>query len=251
MVSEVDLDNIPPYLKAVTVLRPRGDLVAEVLAVVSRVHGQRRRVRVYLALTLFFITVVLGVVLTPWVDEWLGNLLPSQAVHNGAPVKLIGSLTNSGWVLHFDILTDGDDTVREISYKFANEDSFRSTCFTQTRDPRTGLAQPRSYVEVTNLKGTRTLFVKYTDSRGREHGPFTLIFDEREQVVAETNRFWRRRRTPGFHFANFRKERCLYTSLTCCRTRMALKRFNIPWIMTRCLDAFGSHQIGLAQARLE
>ena len=46
MVSAVDFDTLPLYLNAVTVLRPQGDLVAEVVAVVSRLR-QRRRVRVY------------------------------------------------------------------------------------------------------------------------------------------------------------------------------------------------------------
>ncbi len=68
MVSEVDLDTLPPYLNAVTVLRPQGDLVAEVMAVVSRLR-QRRRVRVYGALVLFFSVLVSGSLLFRWANE--------------------------------------------------------------------------------------------------------------------------------------------------------------------------------------
>lgn len=143
MVSEVDLDTLPPYLNAVSVLRPQGDPVAEVVAVVSRLR-----------------------------------------LRSAEPFKVISSLTNSGWVLNFDIL--GDEPIKEIFYRFAEEDTFKSTGFTQVRDPRTGLVQPRSYVEVPLFKGTRTLLVKYTDSADSESGPYTLILDAVKQIVAET-----------------------------------------------------------------
>ena len=70
MVSEVDLDTLPPYLKAVTVLRPQGDLIAEVVAVVYRIHRRRRRVRVYWALA--FLLLFFGAVLSRWANEWFG-----------------------------------------------------------------------------------------------------------------------------------------------------------------------------------
>lgn len=143
MVSEVDLDTLPPYLNAVTVLRPQGDLVAEVVAAV----GQLR-------------------------------------LRHAEPVKVTSSLTNSGWMLNFDILSD--QPIKEIFYRFADENTFKSTGFTQVRDPRTGLVRPRSYVEVPLFKGTRTLLVKYTDSAGRENGPYTLILDAVKQIVAGT-----------------------------------------------------------------
>ena len=143
MVSEVDFDTLPPYLNAVTVLRPQGDLVAEVMAAVSRL-----------------------------------------GLRDAEPVKVISSLTNSGWVLNFDIL--GDEPIKEIFYRFADEDTFKSTGFTQGRDRRTGLVQPRSYVDVPLFKGTRTLLVKYTDSAGRENGPYTLILDAVKLIVTWT-----------------------------------------------------------------
>jgi hypothetical protein len=100
------------------------------------------------------------------------------------PVKVLSSLTNSGWVLNFDILSD--DPIKEIFYRFADEDSFKSTGFTQGRDPRTGLVRPRPYVEVPLFTGTRTLLVTYTDAAGREHGPYTLVVDAVTHLVAET-----------------------------------------------------------------
>jgi hypothetical protein len=187
MVSEVDLDTLPPYLKAVTVLRPQVDLVAEVVAAVSRVHRQRKRVRIYWALVLFVPLLSFGAVLPLWFrwgNEWSGTQPRSPAVRKVAPVQVFSSLSNSGWMLNLDILAD--EPIKEIFYQFADEDSFKSTGLAQERDPRTGLARPRSYMEVPLFKGTRTLLVKYTDSSGREHGPYTLILDAVKLIVAET-----------------------------------------------------------------
>jgi hypothetical protein len=143
MVSEIDLATLPPYLKTVTVLRPQGEVVPEVVAVVNRLR-----------------------------------LLDAE------PVKVSGSLSNAGWLLSFDIL--GYVPIKEIFYRFADEDTFKSTGFTQVRDPRTGLVGPKLYAVVPLFKGTQTLLVKYTDSAGSENGPYTLLLDAVEQIVAWT-----------------------------------------------------------------
>ena len=140
-------------------------------------------------------------------NEWLGSLPPPLAVRNAEPVQVISSLANSGWVLNFDIL--GDEPIKEIFYRFADEDTFKSTGFTQARDPRTGLAQPRSYVEVPLFKGTRTLLVKYTDSAGRENGPYTLILDAVKQIVAETKDVLQTTESSWVSFREFPKGRML------------------------------------------
>ena len=43
IVSPTPMDHIPAYLRAVTILEPKGNLVAEVLARVSSLSGRRRR----------------------------------------------------------------------------------------------------------------------------------------------------------------------------------------------------------------
>ncbi len=143
MTSAIDPDLLPPYLNAVTVLRPQGDLVADVVVAVSRLR-----------------------------------LLVAE------PVKIISSLTNSGWLWTFEILTH--EPVTEIFYRFAEENLFTSTGFSQVRDRRTGLPQPKWYLEVPLFTGTRTLFVKYTTSVGGEHGPYTLLVDALQYIAAET-----------------------------------------------------------------
>jgi hypothetical protein len=101
-----------------------------------------------------------------------------------APVTVISSLTNSGWMLTLEILSH--EPITEIAYRFGEEDMFRSIGFTQVRDRRTGLPQPRSYVEVPLFSGTRTLFVKYTSSVGTEYGPYPVAVDAVKLIVAET-----------------------------------------------------------------
>jgi len=98
------------------------------------------------------------------------------------PVKIRSSIGNSEWTLMFDII--GEKPVKEIFYHFDNENTFRSTGFNWSRDPATGLPIPNFQVDIVNPTGRRTLFVKYTDSTGREHGPYSLVFDVNEQVVA-------------------------------------------------------------------
>jgi len=43
MVKATDLGSVHPYLKTVTMLQPRGNLPAEVVAAVARLAGPRRR----------------------------------------------------------------------------------------------------------------------------------------------------------------------------------------------------------------
>jgi hypothetical protein len=108
-------------------------------------------------------------------------------------------------MLKFDILAD--DPIEEIFYKFADEDSFKSTGLAQERDPRTGLARPRSYTEVPLFKGTRTLLVRYTDSAGREHGPYSLTLDSNKLIAAETRDVLEMTRSSWVAFREYPKGR--------------------------------------------
>src|SRR5262249_54993357 len=45
VASKVAIERLPPYLRAVTVLEPSGELVPEVAAVVSRMVRRRRRLK--------------------------------------------------------------------------------------------------------------------------------------------------------------------------------------------------------------
>lgn len=141
MVADTDFADMPPYLRSVTVLRPRGDVVAEALAAIADAARELRR----------------------------------------EPVSVSTTVTNSGWMLNFFIL---EEHPREVFYRFDDEAAFRSTGFSQVPDRRSGLPQPRLFATVPAVNGTRELFVKYLDSRGRERGPYRVVIDANAQLVA-------------------------------------------------------------------
>jgi hypothetical protein len=141
MVADTSFAAMPPYLRSVTVLQPRGDVVAEALAAIADVARELRREQVSVSAT----------------------------------------VTNSGWMLNFFIL---EQHLREVFYRFGDEAEFRSTGFSQVPDRRSGLPQPRLFAMVPPVKGTRELLVKYIDSSGRERGPYRLVLDANEQLVA-------------------------------------------------------------------
>jgi hypothetical protein len=143
MVEDTSFAAMPSWLRSITVLRPRGDVVAEALAAIADLARELRRER----------------------------------------VSVSTAVTSSGWMLNFFIM---DEHPREIFYRFDGEADFRSTGFSQVPDRRSGLPQPRPFAMVPPVKGTRELFVKYLDSRGRERGPYRLLLDANQQLVAST-----------------------------------------------------------------
>jgi hypothetical protein len=182
MTTEMDLKLLPPYLSAVTVLRPKGNAVAEVLSAVSKVRDRRKKSIKYWFISLIVLMGVVSGIFTYYARNLSQE--PASALKKLEPVKLSSQVGNIGWILNFDILEE--DFVREIFYKFEDEKEFKSTGFSQGRNPKTGHSIANYSVNVPYLKGTRTLLVKYIDSTGREKGPYTVIFDATEQIVGWT-----------------------------------------------------------------
>ena len=208
-VGRIDYDTLPPYLGAVTVFRTGGDLVAELVALIS--GQQRRRLRHgWLGGT----AAVLGLALVAGGAWWAvergpapGTAAPPSAPASAVgpapapstasapvaaalaePVRLLGMLGNTGWTITLDIVSEAQP--REVFVRWAGEADFRSTGFAQARDPRTGLARPNLQIEtevdpVAPL-APRRLEVRFDDAAGRSHGPFATPFDPQAQVVAWT-----------------------------------------------------------------
>ena len=208
-VSRIDYDTLPPYLGAVTVFRTGGDLVAELVALIS--DQQRRRLRRgWLGGT----AAVLGLALVAGGAWWtvergpapVTAALPSApasavgpapapstpsvpvAAALAEPVRLLGMLGNTGWTITLDIVSEAQP--REVFVRWAGEADFRSTGFAQVRDPRTGLARPNLQIETevdpAAPLAPRRLDVRFDDAAGRSHGPFATTFDPQAQVVAWT-----------------------------------------------------------------
>jgi len=141
MVSQTDFESLPPYLRSLTVLQPRGDLVAETLAAVADIRLELNRKQVSVSVM----------------------------------------VANSGWILTFFFI---GDRPREIFFRFGDRSDFKSTGLTRVPDSTTGLPLPRLQVTIPPFTGSRDLFVKYLDARGREHGPYALVVDAAQSLIA-------------------------------------------------------------------
>jgi len=232
LVSEVDFESLPPYLSAVTVLRPKGDLVADVAAAVSRMQRRWILPRIYLVAGLLGI-LLLAVIAWKWWPETREQPQPTGPevlgpdLVKGDPVKVIGSLGNAGWTLNLDILSEKPLT--EIFYRFSEDDDFRTTGFAQHRDQRTGLPKPRSFIAAGHLQGRHTLLVKFSDSAGIEHGPFQVEFDAAEQIVAWTKQVLDQTRKSWLAFREYPEGRMLlyFTHLLSYKSGLREIRYSI------------------------
>jgi hypothetical protein len=141
MVSQTDFESMPAFLRSLTVLQPRGDILAETLAAAADIRLELKRERVSVSVT----------------------------------------VTNSGWMLSFFVI---GERPREIFFRFGDETDFKSLGLTRVPDFTTGLPLPRLQAMVTPFSGSRDLFVKYVDARGREHGPYALVVDAVRSLIA-------------------------------------------------------------------
>lgn len=96
-------------------------------------------------------------------------------------VKLMGLPGNDGWTITFNI---ADPSVRDIHYRTEENAPFKSTGVTDNINKMTGLPMPNANVRLPGaFWQLREFAVKYTDAKGREHGPFKLAFDPRAQYL--------------------------------------------------------------------
>jgi hypothetical protein len=98
-------------------------------------------------------------------------------------VRLSGMLSNQGWTVYIDIQ---DLDVQEIAYRIDGKGTFRSTGFETTRDRATGRAQARRHFSLPSSARRHDVEIRYTDLRGRDHGPYTVAFDAQAELVRST-----------------------------------------------------------------
>lgn len=211
-VGELDYDALPPYLAALTVFRPGGDPVAELIALIDRQQDQRARRRwVVAAATIGAVGAVGGgawwalrppraaqtpvasaaSVPAPASTAAPAAETPAEAAAGAAiaePVRLLGMPTNSGWIISLDLVTP--QRPREVFIRWAGEPAFRSTGFSAMRDPQTGLPRPNlqfeAEIDAAAPRATRRLELRYDDAAGMRHGPYAVDFDPQAQMVAFT-----------------------------------------------------------------
>ena len=206
-LGELDYDALPPYIGALTVLRPSGDAVAEVVALIGAQAG-RRRTHIASTAGAALAVIVLAAALAWWFT--LREASPPASVASrtppdaatpapiaassaaatqiAEPVRLVGMLTNSGWMIYLDVV--GPARPRELFLRWEGEPAFRSTGLQVIRDQQTGAPLPRMDIEVeVDAKlplAKRRLELRFDDAAGRSHGPYALVFDPLAQAVAST-----------------------------------------------------------------
>ena len=94
------------------------------------------------------------------------------------PVTLSAWKSNQGWTLNFSI----PDTVKEIFYRIGTEGEFKSTGFMAGVRSHAGLPLPNYSVSMGEVEKT-VVQVKYSDPRGKEHGPYDLVFDPEAMLI--------------------------------------------------------------------
>ena len=94
------------------------------------------------------------------------------------PVTLSAWKSNQGWTLNFSI----PDTVKEIFYRIGTAGEFKSTGFMAGVRSHAGLPLPNYSVSMGEVEKT-VVQVKYSDPRGKEHGPYDLVFDPEAMLI--------------------------------------------------------------------
>ena len=97
---------------------------------------------------------------------------------------IIGTQSNGGWAASFALT---DYKAKELFYRIDGKGDFKSTGFSATKSPQTGLPMVNLYVPLPNLvPGEHTMDVKYVDKNEQMNGPYTLKFSTMGARLAQT-----------------------------------------------------------------
>lgn len=97
------------------------------------------------------------------------------------PVTLSAMQSNAGWGLTFIV----SDEAQEILWRRKGQGEFKSTGHQPNMRTASGLPMPVMYVPLSD-GAPGTFEVKYVDAKGRENGPYELVFDPAAQQLAQT-----------------------------------------------------------------
>jgi hypothetical protein len=99
-------------------------------------------------------------------------------------VTLMGAPGADGWSATVILV---DQTVTKVQYRLDGETAFSDTGSSELPSPFTGQMQPNTFIQLPGaFWRPRHVTVKYTDAKGRDHGPFEVAFDPRAQFARFT-----------------------------------------------------------------
>ena len=100
-----------------------------------------------------------------------GTALPSQANEPASEhILTLAPELDEGPKVIFRVISDFYDNLKEVFYRVSPETEYRSTGFND-------IHYPNLLIESEQKQGPITLDVKYTDTEGKEHGPWSYSFD--------------------------------------------------------------------------
>jgi hypothetical protein len=106
-VAKTSMDEVPAYLRSVTILEPEGDLIAEVLANVARLSARRQRRSILLTGGLFFAAVIFVLMLAKF-TVWQNDAPAEQTCYLILQVRTTRTLpANAGEFVAYLSTSDG------------------------------------------------------------------------------------------------------------------------------------------------
>ena len=103
------------------------------------------------------------------------------------PVSISGMMSNSGWMINVQVAGQP----KNISYRKNGEGEFKDLGHMQIKNPQTGFPMPNQTINLETLAGQTSFEIKYVDARDREHGPYTIEFNPKTELVKSQKEFWR------------------------------------------------------------
>ena len=94
------------------------------------------------------------------------------------PVSLSAMRSNASWMVTLNVA----ELTKELFVR-VNDGAFKSTGHLPNMHPTTGLPMPRPFFELPLTASKTAIEVKYTDPKGKEHGPYALVFDPAVEAV--------------------------------------------------------------------
>ena len=116
------------------------------------------------------------------IEAWNEAML--QRVPPERRVSLIGMPGADGWAA---TLILADQSATKLEYRLDGEKTFTDTGTNEIAISVTGHPQPNTYIQIPGeFWQRRQITVKYTDAKGRQHGPYDLGFDPRIEFLRFT-----------------------------------------------------------------
>ena len=123
------------------------------------------------------------------------------------PVTLSATQSNSSWMVTLMVA----ELTKEIFVK-VGDGAFKSTGHMPNVHPQTGMPMARQFFEMPLGSSKATIQVKYTDPKGKEHGPYELHFDPDAQAIASSKNILNITKSSWLYFRDYDGKLLVYFS---------------------------------------